>query len=115
KAGSPGSVAVGGTVTYTLTIANNGTTAAAGVTVTDPLPASTTFVSCTASQGTCSGGSTVSASLGTINVSNSATVTITITVQGVARTMTNTATTATTTTEINLSNNTASATTTVTP
>jgi uncharacterized repeat protein (TIGR01451 family) len=111
----PASVAVGGSVTYTLTVVNSGGAAAEGTVLTDTLPAGTTFVSCTPTQGTCSGGATPSAALGTIPAGGTATVTIQITVQGVARTMTNTATVMTTTTEPNLSNNTASATTTVTP
>src|SRR5262249_42524599 len=113
--GSPASVAVGGSVTYTVTVANIGTAAAASTTVIDTLPASTTFTSCTVSQGTCSGGATPTAALGTIPASGSATFTISITVQGVPRTMTNSATGSTTTTEVNLSNNTGTTTTTVTP
>jgi len=111
----PASVAVGGSVTYTLTINNPGGAAAANVALADPLPAGTTFVSCTPTQGTCSGGATVNAALGTIPAGGTATVTIQITVQGVPRSMTNTANVTTTTTEPNLGNNTASATTTVTP
>jgi uncharacterized repeat protein (TIGR01451 family) len=111
----PASVAVNGSVTYTLTINNPGGAAAANVALTDPLPAGTTFVSCTPTQGTCSGGATVNGSLGTIPAGGTATVTIQITVQGVPRSMTNTANVTTTTTEPNLGNNTASATTTVTP
>jgi len=111
----PATVAVNGTVTYTLTINNPGSAAAANVALTDPLPAGTTFVSCTPTQGTCSGGATVNAGLGTIPAGGTATVTIQITVQGVPRSMTNTANVTTTTTEPNLGNNTASATTTVTP
>jgi uncharacterized repeat protein (TIGR01451 family) len=111
----PASVAVNGSVTYTLTIANPGGAAAANVALTDPLPAGTTFVSCTPTQGTCSGGATVNGNLGTIPAGGSATVTIQITVQGVPRSMTNTANVTTTTTEPNLGNNTSSATTTVTP
>ena len=40
-------------LTYTLTITNNGPATAIGVTVTDALPASVTFSSVSASQGTC--------------------------------------------------------------
>ena len=111
----PASVAVNGSVTYTLTVANPGGAAAANAALTDPLPAGTTFVSCTPTQGTCSGGATVNATLGTIPAGGTATVTIQITVQGVPRSMTNTANVTTTTTEPNLGNNTSSATTTVTP
>jgi uncharacterized repeat protein (TIGR01451 family) len=111
----PASVAVNGSVTYTLTITNPGGAAAANVALTDPLPAGTTFVSCTPTQGTCSGGATVNAALGTVPAGGTASVTIQITVQGVPRSMTNTANVTTTTTEPNLGNNSASATTAVTP
>jgi len=111
----PASVSVGGSVTYTLTVSNSGGAAAANVTLTDTLPALTTFVSCTPSQGTCSGGATVTAAMGTIPAGGAATLTIQITVQGVPRTMTNNATVTTTTTEPNLTNNSASFSTTVTP
>ncbi|MGH9753919.1 MAG: VWA domain-containing protein, partial [Blastocatellia bacterium] len=53
---SPNPVVTGSNVTYTLTVANNGPGAAANVVVTDNLPASTTFVSCSSTNGgTCSG------------------------------------------------------------
>jgi virginiamycin B lyase len=44
---APGSVPLGSTVTYTLTVTNNGTAGATGVTLTDTLPAGVTFVSAT--------------------------------------------------------------------
>ncbi|HYP00024.1 MAG TPA: carboxypeptidase regulatory-like domain-containing protein, partial [Pyrinomonadaceae bacterium] len=50
-------LAPGEDVTYTFTVRNNGPNSAANITVTDNLPATLTFVSCTASQGgTCVGG-----------------------------------------------------------
>ena len=56
-----------------------GRTAAAAVTVSDPLPAGVTFVSATPSVGSCSGTSTVTCSLGTLASGASATVTIVVT------------------------------------
>jgi uncharacterized repeat protein (TIGR01451 family) len=47
-------VRAGAAITYTLTIANAGPLSATGVTVTDQLPSSVTFVSATSSAGTCS-------------------------------------------------------------
>ncbi len=75
---SPDPVAVGGNVTYTLTVHNNGPSPAAGVTVSDPLPASLTKVSATSTQGTCSGTTTISCNLGTVNAGAADDVTVTI-------------------------------------
>lgn len=49
---SPDPVAIGASLTYTITVANAGPSAATGVTVTNHLPAGATFVSATVSQGT---------------------------------------------------------------
>ena len=59
KADSPDPVQVNNNLTYTITVNNNGPQAAAGVQVTDPLPAGVNLVSATPDQGTCSGTSTV--------------------------------------------------------
>ncbi len=72
----------GGNFIYTVTVTNNNSSPATGVTVTDPLPAGVTFVSAVvspASQGTCSGTTTVTCALGTLANGTSATVTITVT------------------------------------
>jgi uncharacterized repeat protein (TIGR01451 family) len=50
---SPNPATVGKPLTYTITVANAGPTAASGVVVTDTLPASAQFVGVTPSQGTC--------------------------------------------------------------
>jgi uncharacterized repeat protein (TIGR01451 family) len=47
KTVAPGTVEVGGTIGYDLTVANAGPSDAAAVTLSDPLPAGTTFVSAT--------------------------------------------------------------------
>jgi uncharacterized repeat protein (TIGR01451 family) len=52
KSDSPDRVHIGQTLTYTLTVKNNGGSNASGVTGTDTLPKTTGFVSATASQGT---------------------------------------------------------------
>jgi uncharacterized repeat protein (TIGR01451 family) len=54
KADSPDPVAVHAALTYTLTVANNGPTAATEVTLTDALAAEVSFVSATPTQGSCS-------------------------------------------------------------
>lgn len=56
KSASPNPVNAGSNVTYTLTVVNNGAGAPATTTVTDALPAGTTFASCAASNGGVCGG-----------------------------------------------------------
>ncbi len=57
KAGSPGVVVTGSNITYTLGVINNTPSAASNTTVTDNLPATTTFVSCASGGGGVCGGS----------------------------------------------------------
>lgn len=66
----------GQTLTYTLTVTNEGPGLAAAVTVTDTLPASVTLLSADPSQGSCSGSALVSCSLGSIASGTSVTVSI---------------------------------------
>src|SRR6266478_5071876 len=65
---SPAPVVLGGNLTYQLIVINNGPSPATGVTLTDTLPAGVTFVSATATQGTCTVTATVVCSLGTLAV-----------------------------------------------
>jgi uncharacterized repeat protein (TIGR01451 family) len=77
---------VGSTVTYTLTLTNNGTnaaTAATGVVVTDVLPTGLAFVSATASTGTYTS-STGTWSVASLGDGASATLTLKATVTGLA-------------------------------
>ena len=53
KTASTPSLVAGGQVTYTLTVEDNGPSDAAGVVVSDPLPAGQTLVSAIPSQGSC--------------------------------------------------------------
>lgn len=69
---------VGQNLTYIITVRNNGPDTATGVTVTDTLPSTVTFVSANASQGTCSGTATVTCNLGSLNNGAQATVTIVV-------------------------------------
>jgi uncharacterized repeat protein (TIGR01451 family) len=73
------SVVNGGSFSYTLVVANKGPDPATGVVLTDKLPGGVSFGSASASQGSCSGGGTVSCSLGTIKAKSSATLTIGVT------------------------------------
>jgi uncharacterized repeat protein (TIGR01451 family) len=110
---SPEPVATGATLTYTLTVTNNGTDPALSVTLTDPLPAGVTFATCVASAGGVCGGSgnARTATFASIAAGASATVTLTATVTvGMGSTIVNTATVATVSFDPNPANNTATAT-----
>jgi uncharacterized repeat protein (TIGR01451 family) len=81
----------GRNLTYVLVVTNNGSDAASGVSLTDQLPPSMTFVSATSSQGTCIRlAGTVTCSLGTLASGTSVTVEIVVT-PGSAGRITNTA------------------------
>lgn len=79
KSDAPDPVFAGSNLTYTLTVTNNGPDPATGVTLIDLLPPGVTFISCTASQGTCSqAGGVVTADLGALPSGGVATVTIVV-------------------------------------
>ncbi len=74
---SPDPVALGGTVTYTVTVTNSGPSAAAGVTVTNFIPATANLISFSASQGNATNiGNQVRGDLGTIPGGSNATLTV---------------------------------------
>jgi uncharacterized repeat protein (TIGR01451 family) len=95
----------GGNVSYTLTAANAGSSSATNVTVTDVLPAGTTFVSATPTQGTCNGTTTVTCSLGTLASGANATIALVLTTSSTPGTVSNTATVSATETDPNPVNN----------
>ena len=115
---SPSPAAPGGQIVYTLSYGNNGTDTAAGVTITDALPANTTLVSGSITGGGTESGGTVTWSLG--DLASRATgsvgfaVEIAATLPADVTSIDNTATIATTTTEPNTGNNSASESTPVT-
>jgi uncharacterized repeat protein (TIGR01451 family) len=85
KTDSPDPVLVGGTLTYTLTVTNNGPNSATGVTLTDTLPANVTFVSSNPAAPTCSqAAGVVTCNLGTIASGANSVVTISVTPQAAA-------------------------------
>jgi uncharacterized repeat protein (TIGR01451 family) len=113
KADSPDPVAGGANLTYTITVRNNGPSPTTGVILTDTLPSGLTYVSATASQGSCSQASgTVTCNLG--SMSNGATATVTIVVTpAAAGIITNTVSVSSSVPDPNTANNSATATTTI--
>jgi large repetitive protein len=67
----------GQNITYTIVVANAGPDTATGVTMTDVLPAGSTFVSA-APSGICSGTGTIICSVGTLSDGDSSTITLVI-------------------------------------
>lgn len=122
KADAPDPVTAGTNLTYTLTVTNNGPSAASSVTVSDPLPAQTTFQSVSAPGGwTCTTpvagtNGTVSCTKSSMTNGESATFTIAVQVSSTASgTLSNTVTVSSSTADLNTTNNTDSEDTTVTP
>jgi uncharacterized repeat protein (TIGR01451 family) len=77
ESGAPSNTTIGGQITYVYTVTNGGPAAATGPTFTVPLATELSLVSATASQGSCSGSTTVTCSLGALADGASATVSIT--------------------------------------
>lgn len=76
---SPNPAVVGTNLSYRLTVTNHGPAPATNVTVADSLPANATFVSASATQGTCSATAIGNCNLGTLASGASAVVTINVT------------------------------------
>jgi uncharacterized repeat protein (TIGR01451 family) len=114
KAATPNPVLQGGTLTYTLTVTNNGPATATNVSATDILPSSVTYLSATPSTGTCSeADGTVTCQLGSMANGAVATVSI-LTIAASPGMVMNTATVTATQTDPNPANNTATQTETIT-
>jgi len=79
KSASGGPFIVGLPMTFNIGVSNAGPGPASAVDVSDVLPAGTTFVSATPSQGSCSGTTTVTCALGTIASGGSATIALVVT------------------------------------
>jgi uncharacterized repeat protein (TIGR01451 family) len=110
KTDLPDPVQLNGQLTYTIVVGNNGPDAATQVTLADPLPVGTSFVSVSTTQGTCTGGALIRCDLGTIPAGSTVTITLVVTAlqSGV---LTNTVTVVGNEPEPNTANNTATATT----
>ena len=100
----------GANATYTITATNNGPAVATNVVVTDTLPAGTTFVSATPSQGSCVGTTTVTCSLGVLLPSASATISLVVTLPPTFGPVDNTASVTSDNADSNPANNAATAT-----
>jgi len=79
QAAIPDPVEPGGSLAYTFFVYNGGPSTASGVTLTDTIPGTTTFVSSSTTIGSCSGTTTVTCNLGTLTPGQTATVTINVT------------------------------------
>jgi uncharacterized repeat protein (TIGR01451 family) len=111
KTAAPDPVISGSNLTYTITITNNGPDAAESVTVNDILSDFTTFVSCAATGGVCSGaGNNRAVTFASLAPGASATITLVVNVKcslGNGRIVSNTATVSSATFDSDQSNNTA--------
>lgn len=112
--GPAGPLKVGNNLTYSIGVRNDGLATATGVKITDVLPPGVTLLSANASQGSCSGTTTVICSLGNLanGASASATINVKLTNSG---TITNTVSVKATQGDPSLVNNSASVTTKVLP
>jgi uncharacterized repeat protein (TIGR01451 family) len=111
-ADAPDPVTVGSDLTYTLTARNSGPSSASQVVVSDSLPVGATFVSSSATQGSCTGTATVTCSLGSL--ASGATATVTLKVRPTsAGTLSNGASVSSSTSDASSGNNQASTSTTV--
>ena len=114
KTASPNPGQVGVNLSYRITATNNGPGAATNVVVIDTLPAGITFVSATATQGSCNGSGPVNCNLGGLAVGSSAIVTIVVTPSSSGQII-NSATVSASESDFDSSNNTASTTTLIQP
>jgi uncharacterized repeat protein (TIGR01451 family) len=92
-AASPTPVFMSSTMVYTVQVQNLGPVATTSATLSDTIPATTTFVSVASSPAgvSCTGTTTVSCSLGALPVGSTATITITVTSPASASPISNTA------------------------
>ena len=105
---SPAPVFVSSPLVYTVAVQNLGVADATTATISDTIPATSTFVSATASQGSCSqSAGVVTCNLGTVTAGATATATITVTAPGTSGSLSDTASTTSAVTDPFTSNNSA--------
>ena len=110
KSGSPATQELGtGNITWTMVVTNNGPDTDPNVKVSDPMPGGNTYVSSSATQGSCTGGAILNCNLGLMTAGQQVTITL-VTTPSAAGTQTNTAVVSGDRPETNLANNTATAT-----
>ena len=112
KTASPNPATAQANLTYRIVVNNLGPSPATNVVLTDTLPAGLPLVSAIPTQGTCSGTTTVTCSIGSMASPGSAIVNLTVTAQGVGQ-LTNTAAVNATESDPDPSNNSATIQTTV--
>jgi uncharacterized repeat protein (TIGR01451 family) len=113
KTGAPDPVRAGGSLTYTLGVANAGPSQASSATVVDTLPQTEEFRSVKTSQGKCARkGQAITCSLGTLASGRAATITLVVKPK-TAGTVANTATVSAAEADPDQSNNSATSTTVV--
>lgn len=112
--GAPDAVLHGATFTYTIVVTNDGPAPASGVEVSDPLPASVSFLSATPTQGTCVGGQVVTCVLGSLAAGDSSSVDVEV-ITTAAATVVNAASVSAVEPDPNPANNSDSATTEILP
>ncbi len=113
KTASPNPAIVSGNLTYRIVVTNKGPSPATSAVVTDTLPAGVTFVSASATQGTCSGTATITCNLGSLAMGSSAIANILVVPQSTGQ-LSNTASTSAAESDPDISDNAATIITTVT-
>lgn len=106
KTASPNPAIVATNLTYRIVVTNDGPSPATNAVVTDTLPAGVTFGSASATQGTCSGTTTVTCNLGALATGASAVVSIIVTPQAIGS-LSNTASVTATESDPDINNNSA--------
>ena len=97
-------------ITYTITVTNDGPADAAATAVIDNLSGTVSFLSVTTSQGSCTGGKTVTCNFGTLTSGSSATVVLKVTRLNTKADISNTVTVPSSTFDIDLADNSATVT-----